>query len=226
MLLCTTESILLLFTHVQFFCLPIYSFVCSILLLLCRYYRALDTAVHEYHKIKLDEINVRVRTLWQSAYKGHDIDKIEIVSESKKTGARNYNYSIRMWKGDAEMPMRGRCSAGQKTLASFIIRLALADAFCTACGVLTLDEPTTNLDEKNKAGLAEAIGRIIVERKAQKNFQLIVITHDEDFIQLLSDATDVSRGVGGVYWRISREEHPTKRGTFHSRIERQTFGEG
>ena len=182
--------------------------------------------MHEYHKIKLDEINVRVRTLWQSAYKGHDIDKIEIISESKKTGARNYNYSIRMWKGDAEMPMRGRCSAGQKTLASFIIRLALADAFCTACGVLTLDEPTTNLDEKNKAGLAEAIGRIIVERKAQKNFQLIVITHDEDFIQLLSDATDVSRGVGGVYWRISREEHSTKRGTFHSRIERQTFGEG
>ena len=188
------------------------------------YYRALDTALHEFHKIKLDEINMRIKSLWHSAYKGHDIDGVSIASVAKKTGARGYNYSIMMSKADTEMPMRGRCSAGQKVLASFVIRLALADAFCTACGVLTLDEPTTNLDVANKEGLAQAIGRIIVERKAQKNFQLIVITHDEDFIQMLSDATEMSRGVGGVYWRISREEDAHRRGTYHSKIERQNFG--
>lgn len=30
-----------------------------------------------------------------------------------------------------------------------MIRLALAEAFGINCGILALDEPTTNLDEKN-----------------------------------------------------------------------------
>ena len=75
--------------------------------------------------------------------------------------------------------MRGRCSAGQKVLAAIVIRLALAETFCLNCGMLALDEPTTNLDEANKAGLAHALARIIKSRSAQHNFQLICITHDE-----------------------------------------------
>ena len=42
--------------------------------------------------------------------------------------------------------MKGRCSMGQKVLASIIIRLALAEVFSINCGILALDEPTTNLD--------------------------------------------------------------------------------
>ena len=34
-----------------------------------------------------------------------------------------------------------------QVLASVVIRLALAETFCLNCGILTLDEPTTNLDE-------------------------------------------------------------------------------
>jgi DNA repair protein RAD50 len=48
--------------------------------------------------------------------------------------------------GGVELDMRGRCSAGQKVLACLIIRLALAETFCLNCGILALDEPTTNLD--------------------------------------------------------------------------------
>lgn len=51
-----------------------------------------------------------------------------------------------MLKDKVELDMRGRCSAGQKVLASIIIRLALAESFGTNCGILALDEPTTNLD--------------------------------------------------------------------------------
>ena len=51
-----------------------------------------------------------------------------------------------MFSGGAELEMRGRCSAGQKVLACLIIRLALAETFCLNCGILALDEPTTNLD--------------------------------------------------------------------------------
>ena len=42
-------------------------------------------------------------------------------------------------------------------LASIIIRLALAETFSYECGVLALDEPTTNLDDDNKEGLAQAL---------------------------------------------------------------------
>ena len=45
------------------------------------------------------------------------------------------------------IPIPGvRCSAGQKVLASLIIRLALAETFAENCGIIALDEPTTNLD--------------------------------------------------------------------------------
>ena len=66
-----------------------------------------------------------------------------------------------MVKGDTALDMRGRCSAGQKVLASIIIRLALAETFCINCGLLALDEPTTNLDCDNIEGLAIALSDII-----------------------------------------------------------------
>jgi hypothetical protein len=50
-----------------------------------------------------------------------------------------------MIKGNVTLDMRGRCSAGQKVLASLIIRLALAATLGGACGILALDEPTTNV---------------------------------------------------------------------------------
>ena len=84
-----------------------------------------------------------------------------------------------MRKGGAPLDMRGRCSAGQRVLAAIVIRLALAETFCLNCGILALDEPTTNLDDANKAGLAHALARIIIGRSKQQNFQLICITHDE-----------------------------------------------
>ena len=46
-----------------------------------------------------------------------------------------------------ELDMKGRCSMGQKVLASIVIRLALAESFSVNCGILALDEPTTNLDK-------------------------------------------------------------------------------
>jgi DNA repair protein RAD50 len=93
--------------------------------------------------------------------------------------SRSYNYRVVMRKGGTQLDMRGRCSAGQKVLAAVVIRLALAETFCLNCGLLALDEPTTNLDEANKAGLAFALARIIMSRSKQQNFQLICITHDE-----------------------------------------------
>ncbi len=104
-----------------------------------------------------------------------------------------------MIKGDNALDMRGRCSAGQKVLASLIIRLALAESFGVECGILALDEPTTNLDQANIEGLADSLEKIIKARMKQANFQLILITHDEEFVTRLSKSDYAE-----YYWRVSK----------------------
>ena len=71
-----------------------------------------------------------------------------------------------------------------------MIRMALAESFCTGCGMLALDEPTTNLDQENKVALVYSLVQIIKYRKEQKNFQLVVITHDDEFGRLVRDSKD------------------------------------
>nr|CCA17506.1 DNA repair protein RAD50 putative [Albugo laibachii Nc14] len=177
------------------------------------YYKALDHSLLQYHSKKIEEINSIIRTLWRITYKGQDIDTIELVSGEDTTetsvtfkAARSYNYRVVMVKGNVSIDMRGRCSAGQKVLAALVIRLALAETFCLNCGILALDEPTTNLDTENKYGLAQAITDIIHARSSQHNFQLICITHDEEFVQMLSRTQMLDGSSPEFYFRISRED--------------------
>lgn len=165
------------------------------------YAKALDKSLMRFHAKKMEDINGTIRELWQRTYQGQDIDAIEIQSEHEgetSTGKRIHKYRVVMRKGDTYLDMRGRCSAGQKVLASLIIRLALAETFCLNCGILALDEPTTNLDHANVESFARALNEIIQQRRNQANFQLIVITHDEPFVQLVraarGRATDQGRG--------------------------------
>lgn len=99
------------------------------------YGKALDSAVMKYHSIKMEDINKTIEHLWTNTYRGTDIDTILIRSEGETGRGRSYNYRVCMVKQDAEMDMRGRCSAGQKVLACIIIRLALAECFGLNCGV-------------------------------------------------------------------------------------------
>ncbi|NXC39015.1 RAD50 protein, partial [Penelope pileata] len=168
------------------------------------YYKALDKAIMTFHSMKMQEINKIIRDLWRSTYRGQDIEYIEIRSDADENVSasdkrRSYNYRVVMIKGDTALDMRGRCSAGQKVLASLIIRLALAETFCLNCGILALDEPTTNLDRENIESLAHALVEIIKSRSRQRNFQLLVITHDEDFVELLGRSEYVE-----TFYRIKK----------------------
>ncbi|KAI9837087.1 MAG: hypothetical protein M1819_000737 [Sarea resinae] len=180
-----------------------------------RYGSALDKAIMKYHGLKMEEINRIIEELWKRTYQGTDVDTILIRSDNENAkGNRSYNYRVCMVKQDAEMDMRGRCSAGQKVLASIIIRLALAECFGVNCGLIALDEPTTNLDRDNIRSLADSLHHIITVRQQQSNFQLIVITHDEDFLRYMkcNDFCD-------NYYRVSRNEKQK------SIIERQSINE-
>lgn len=166
------------------------------------YSQALDNAIMKYHSTKMDEINRILRELWNQTYRGTDIDRIEIKCDvNNQTRGRSYDYRVVMYKKSSELDMRGRCSAGQKVLTSILIRLALAECFGTNCGMIALDEPTTNLDAENAESLAMALNNIIEFRKDQKNFQLIVITHDEKFLSHIHGDQYVDN-----FYRITRDE--------------------
>ena len=167
----------------------------------------------KFHSIKMEEINRIIEELWRKTYQGTDVDSILIRSDDASAkGNRSYNYRVCMVKSDVEMDMRGRCSAGQKVLASIIIRLALAECFGVNCGLIALDEPTTNLDRDNIRSLAESLHDIIRARQQQANFQLIVITHDEEFLRFMKCADFCDD-----YYRVSRDDRQK------SKIEKQSI---
>ncbi|CCE72828.1 Piso0_000424 [Millerozyma farinosa CBS 7064] len=167
------------------------------------YSRALDNAIMKYHGMKMEEINRILAELWSQTYRGTDIDSIAIKSDVsvQSKGNRSYNYRVVMYRQSTELDMRGRCSAGQKVLTSILIRLALAECFGTNCGVIALDEPTTNLDQENAESLAQALNKIIEFRKNQRNFQLIVITHDEKFLSHINGDRFTDH-----FYRVQRDE--------------------
>ena len=150
-----------------------------------RYYKAVERALAKYHASKMANINEEVARLWRATYCGEDIECIQLradAEEERGAASKSFKYRVVMKKGATELNMRGRCSAGQKVLASLVIRLALATSFSTHCQFITLDEPTTNLDVQNRAGLARAICRLVASRQHQHKFRLVLITHDEEFV--------------------------------------------
>uniref|UniRef100_A0A7E4VZS3 AAA_15 domain-containing protein n=1 Tax=Panagrellus redivivus TaxID=6233 RepID=A0A7E4VZS3_PANRE len=151
---------------------------------LSRYAECLDNSIIEFHTSRMELINEKLDKYWRTVYTAYDIDTIRIKAEpTKSTDKRkSYNYRVVMVVDNQEIEMKDRCSAGQKMLASILIRIALADVFAGGCPVLALDEPTTNLDVDKIENMATMLGRLVQEHPA---LQLIVITHDHDLVRHL-----------------------------------------
>lgn len=178
---------------------------------LAKYQKAMEWTMTQFHQERMKAINEIIHDLWRSIYRGNDIDFIKIDANSPDltsdtTKRRSYDYKVVQVKNDVEIDMRGRCSAGQKVLACLIIRIALAETLSSQCGILALDEPTTNLDRENIESLAEALVQVVNTRMINKGFQLIVITHDEEFVSHM-------RQVAGLnyYHVVSRNEEGKSR---------------
>ncbi|KAI3753479.1 hypothetical protein L2E82_25533 [Cichorium intybus] len=152
-----------------------------------------NRALMRFHRMKMEEINKIIRELWQQTYGGQDIDYISIHSDAEHGGTRSYSYKVVMQTGDAELEMRGRCSAGQKIGIN-------GNLFCLNCGILALGEPTTNLDVPNAESLTGALIRYLfifvlpfqLLRKSQ-------ISCDEDYTGLCSKGTSISKP-GSQLW--------------------------
>uniref|UniRef100_A0A0A9VPL5 DNA repair protein RAD50 n=1 Tax=Lygus hesperus TaxID=30085 RepID=A0A0A9VPL5_LYGHE len=167
------------------------------------FYKALDWAMMSYHQKKIKHINNVINELWRKVYSGNDIDAIKIVAEQESTACaskrRAFKYRVVQTKCGSDIDMRNRCSAGQKVLACLIIRIALAETFSSHCGVLALDEPTTNLDQENIINLSKTLVRLVHMQANRKNFQLMVITHDQEFLKELTRLEGIDH-----YYKLDR----------------------
>jgi len=174
--------------------------------------KSLDDAIIEYHKQKMESINMILEEHWPYVYRGTDIETIKIrsdpISSDKK---KSYDYKVVMVIDGKELEMRDRCSAGQKVLASILIRVALADVFATGCPILALDEPTTNLDRDKVENVAEMLENLL--RLRENNLQLIVITHDTDFVSRLYRACSPE-----YYYGLSKDEYGVSMLRRHNRM--------
>ena len=76
-----------------------------------------------------------------------------------------------------------------------------------------------NLDYNNKRGLAIALAQIVAARAQQSNFQLILITHDEDFVAMMKTelASQTGFNMPERYFQVRREEGTD--GKFYSKID-------
>lgn len=151
----------------------------------------LESSITEFHQTKISQLNSLLKDLWQQTYKGKDIDTIYLKADEIQRGdITSYNYRLCFISENTELDMRGRCSAGQRMVASIVIRIALAEAFSKGKIILVLDEPTTNMDQENADGVAEALCRLA---NATPRLQLIVITHDEKFSECAMRSADSAR---------------------------------
>uniref|UniRef100_A0A1I8EBH5 AAA_23 domain-containing protein n=1 Tax=Wuchereria bancrofti TaxID=6293 RepID=A0A1I8EBH5_WUCBA len=192
---------------------------------LANYIRAVDESVVKFHAQKMEEINEVLSSLWEQVYHGNDIETIQIKSESagENEKKKSYNYRVVMHVGGTEIDMPGRCSAGQKMLASILIRIALSDVFCDKCSIIALDEPTANLDVLKVKNLGDMLADIISARCANnaKMFQLIVITHDNRFVEHLRQLCRPE----WVY-SVSKDDAGLSRVKRHRNLEDATMREG
>nr|CAD2140908.1 unnamed protein product [Meloidogyne enterolobii] len=154
-----------------------------------RYYKTVDDSIIEFHQHKMEQINSILSELWARVYQGNDIETIKIKSQTVGSAEKK---NVVMTVDQTDIDMRDRCSAGQKVLASILIRIALADVFAGNCRILALDEPTTNLD----ADKVENIGTML-----------------KNLIEVQKPPTDSAIGVRGIYDSDDADfEEPTGRG--------------
>ncbi|KAF7639526.1 AAA_23 domain-containing protein [Meloidogyne graminicola] len=153
-----------------------------------RYYKIVDDSIINFHQQKMEQINQILSELWSRVYQGNDIETIKIKSQTVGSAEKkkSYDYSVVMTVDQTDIDMRDRCSAGQKVLASILIRIALADVFAGNCRILALDEPTTNLDTDKVENVGTMLKNLIEVRNPPNagsaiGIQGIYASDDADF---------------------------------------------
>ena len=133
----------------------------------------------------------RAQELYEMLVRHPLFDRLEIKT---KKMAQKMDYSFQVsssTSASSEREARLVLSDGQITAAALGLFFALAESASHNTDILFIDDPPQNLDEPAKEAMAAAV----VEMAGNK--QVIVSTHDEDFVSMLKSLGFSNLGVIG-----------------------------
>ena len=86
-----------------------------------------------------------------------------------------------------------RLSWGQQAVLAIAFRVAVNATYAGDLGVLSLDEPTAGLDERNLRGVETALGRLR-ELSASQGLQVLLVTHEKGLDHLFDQVIQLPAG--------------------------------
>lgn len=142
---------------------------------------ALLRAKHDIASENLNRAGPRADAIYRKLVRHPRFDTLRLTTQPRKNKI-DYAFEVSV-DGASKLALEARLalSDGQLTAAALSVFFALAE--CTAHGLdlLFVDDPTQNLDLPCKEAMAKVIAEIA------KRKQVIVATHDEDFVGMLHD---------------------------------------
>lgn len=142
---------------------------------------ALLRAKDEIATESLDRAGPRAAELYRKLVRHPRFDTLRLATQRRKLKI-DYAFEVSV-DGASRTSLEARLalSDGQLTAAALGVFFALAESTAHGLDLLYVDDPTQNLDLPCKEAMAEVIAEI-AQRK-----QVIVATHDDDFVGMLDD---------------------------------------
>ena len=133
--------------------------------------KAIETSQFQLRKVLIDKINSALELIWNKIYPYGDY-----VSARMKA-SNDYILEVKT-KENEWIRVEGLLSGGERTCAALSIRIAIALTLTDKLGLLILDEPTNNLDEKS----VDSLSSIIDKQLPELVDQIFIITHDSQLL--------------------------------------------
>ena len=117
----------------------------------------------------VENLNEVMNIIWQDVYPYEDFIGIRFKIDDKDYLLQLYDLKNK-W-----INVEGISSGGERSIASLVMRIALAIVLSPNLKLLILDEPTHNLD----TNIIEKLSEVLREKVGNLLEQTIIVTHDE-----------------------------------------------
>ena len=147
----------------------------------------------------LQQISGRVATIYSALHPGEDLDAVSIEPWT----AKGVELAINFY-GSRQRPPHGVLSESHLNSLAIALFLAMAASFNEKLGFLILDDVINSFDVEHRGRLAELLADGFAD------WQLIVLTHDQQFFEHLSRRAPSWRKIEFTSWSHASGPRTTK----------------
>ena len=139
--------------------------------------KSLEISQHQLRKVLIDNINQALNIIWPKVYPYNDYKSARLQANN------DYILEVLSLEGDWYR-VEGILSGGERSCAALSIRVAIALVLTEKLGLLILDEPTHNLDEKSVQSLATILEKELPDLVEQ----VFIVTHDSKLLETVNSS--------------------------------------